>query len=152
MNVSPSMWFTLYDVHSQSADFPILSFFSSSAGNSYFRVWDGYIGWVPLATPVVWDSWNTLSIDFSIFGINYNINGTDVYTETAGIDNGALTIANVMFQDKNYGTSYDAYWYNLIVTTPNISGAPVPEPTTAALLSLGGLLVVGLRMFRLARR
>ena len=150
-NVSPSMWLTLYDNVGEASDYPVIAFFSSGSGDSYFRVFDGnlaYPYWMNLSTPVAWDSWNTLSIDFTVGGIVYGINGTEVYTESYGIDNGSVSIANVMFQDKNFGTSYDAYWYDLIVTTPNISGSPVPEPATLGWLGIGGLLAVGFRKLR----
>jgi hypothetical protein len=147
---SPGMWFTLYDSSSTPADYPTISFYTTGTGVNYFRVFDNLNGWVALDTPILWDSWTTLSVSFDLAGIVYSINGTEVYSETTGLDNGAVSIANVMFQNRNFGTNYDAFWYNLQVTTPTIIVAPVPEPTTLALVGMGAatLLRRGLRAKR----
>lgn len=147
---SPGMWFTLYDPTATPADYPIISFYSDGVGSSYFRVFDNNNGWVTLDTSILWDAWTTLGISFDLSGIVYSINGVAVYSETTGLDNGAVNIANVMFQNRNYGTSYDAYWSDLQVTTPTTTAQPVPEPTTLTLAGVGAvwLLRRGLRARR----
>ncbi len=135
MQVSPGMWLTAYDTTGNPSGFPIIGFFSDGAGNSYFRVWDDSTGYVNLATPIDWNAWNTFTINLTASGFEYDINGTDVYTDTGAV--GSVSIANVMFESKNYGTSYDAYWSTLV--TP--SATMVPEPGSVAFLILGGVLL-----------
>ncbi len=143
--VGPGMWLTAYDSGGTPSGFPIVNFFSDGTGNSYFRVWDDSSGYVNLPTPVQWDAWNTFTITFDVSGFVYNINGTDVYTDTGAV--GTANIANVMFESRNYGTSYDAYWSTLVTPSPTM----VPEPGTTALIAIGAL-VLGLGVRRRAAR
>jgi len=143
-NVGPSMWLTAYDSASQPSGFPLIGFYSDGAGTSYFRVWDDITGYVNLATPIDWNDWNTLSISFTAAGFVYNINGVNVFTDVGAV--GSVSIANVMFQDKNFGTSYAAYWDNLITpsSTDPLALSPVPEPGSTGLLALGSVLIWGM--------
>jgi len=152
MNVGPSLWLTAYDINSQPSGYPIVGFYSDGTGDSYFRVWDDISGYVNLNTPIDWNSWNTFSINFTTAGFVYAINGVDVFTDIGAV--GSVSIANVMFQDKNYGTSYNAYWDNLITpsSTDPYAPIPVPEPSSAGLLSLGGALIWGMQKLRRARQ
>ena len=131
------MWLTAYDNTSTPSGFPIIGFFSDGAGNAYFHVWDDSTGYVNLATPIDWNNWNTFTISFTPGGFVYDINGTDVYTDTGAV--GSTSIANVMFESKNYGTSYDAYWSTLVTPSPT---AVIPEPGFVALLALGGVILL----------
>ena len=149
MTVGPGLWLTINDNNSQPAGYPIIGFFSDGSGNSggsYFRVWDDVTGYINLNTPINWNAWNTFQFIFTPGGIVASINGTDVFTDTAAVDNGGTTIANVMFESKNYGTSYDAYWDNLVTSVPPPTN-PVPEPDAIALLALGGVLLCKARKF-----
>jgi PEP-CTERM motif len=152
-NVSPGLWLTIYDNSGQAAGFPIIGFYSDGTGNSggsYFRVWDDVTGYVNLGTAINWNAWNTFQFTFAAGGIVDSINGTDVLTDTAAVANGGTSIANVMIESKNFGTSYDAYWDNLITPSPTIGA--VPEPSSVALLALGGALLLRIRKFSRARR
>ena len=141
--VAPGLWLTAYDNTGSPSGFPIIGFYSDGTGDSsgsYFRVWDDASGYVNLNTPVNWNSWNTFTINFTAAGFVYDINGAEVYTDAGAA--GSVSIANVMFESKNYGSSYDAYWNNLVTPSPT---NPVPEPGLGALLVLGGTLVLGLK-------
>ncbi len=145
--VAPGMWLTAYDNNNAPSGFPIIGFFSDGAGSSYFRVWDDSTGYVNLlSTPIQWDAWNTFTISFTGAGFVYDINGTDVYTDTGAV--GSTSIANVMFESKNFGVSYDAYWTQLV--TPS-STEPIPEPGPITLLVLGFSLFLGITGLRDAK-
>ncbi len=151
-NVSPGLWLTIYNNISQPVAFPIIGFYSDGTGNSggsYFRVWDDVTGYVNLGAAINWNAWNTFQFTFTAGGIVDSINGTDVLTDTAAVANGGTSIANVMFESKNFGGSYDAYWDNLI--TPSPTEIPVPEPGSVTLLALGGALLLRIRKFSRAR-
>src|SRR5262249_44867774 len=123
--VAPAMWLTAYDSGNSPSGFPIVGFFSDGSANSYFRVWDDSTGYVNLtSTPIQWDAWNTFTITFTPGGFVYNINGTDVFTDTGAV--GTTSIANVMFESRNYAVSYDAYWSTLVTPSPTVP--VVPEP------------------------
>ncbi len=149
--VAPGLWLTAYGSTGATTGFPIIGFFSDgtgSSGGAYFHVWDDSIGYVNLGTPIDWNDWNTFTIKFTAAGFVYDINGTDVYTDAGAT--GSTSIANVIIQSKNYGTSYDAYWNNLITPSPTVS--PAPEPDSLVLLALGGAVVFGIKKFSRARR
>ncbi len=147
INLSASMWLTAYDSSGNPAGYPIVGFYSSGTGDNYMRVWDDVSGYINLSTPVHWDGWNTLAMTFTGSGLVYTINGQDVFKDTAVTDNGGVSIANVMFQDRNYGTSFNAYWDNLTVNTNGLSPSPTPEPASLALAGMGAALL-GLKLYR----
>lgn len=144
--VAPAMWLTAYDHDNSPSGFPIVGFFSDGLGSSYFRVWDDATGYVVLNTPIQWDAWNTLTVSLTGAGFVYNINGADVYTDTGAA--GTISIANVMFESRNFDVSYDAYWTTLVTPSPT---EPIPEPGPIALLVLGFSLFLGITGFRDAR-
>jgi len=109
--------------------------FTSLTGIPTLRVFDSDTGWINLSTPIVYDEWVTLRMDFTGTEFVYSINGTVVFTD-ANV-NGTTQLQDVMLQAYNANENYSAHWDNLVVDT-----AIVPEPTTlGCLLALGGVVI-----------
>lgn len=117
--------------------------FTSLTGAPTLRVFDSDSGWVNLPTPIIYDQWVTLRMEFTGSAFVYSINGSVVFTDT-GV-NGTTQFHDVMLQAYNANENYSAHWDNLVVDT-----AIVPEPATlGCVLALGGF-VMG-RRWRLNR-
>jgi hypothetical protein len=119
--------------------------FNVSAGNitSAWRVWDGNVGWIDIATPVA-TGWHDVGISFDGANVNYSLNGNTVYTDsTVGALAGSFT--TVYAQAYNFGPNngnYNAYFDNI-----NVTATAVPEPSSMlALLGVGMLPFI--RRFR----
>ena len=129
-------------------DYPIIGFSNFGTG-ARFRVWDsdlnGGLGdWVNLATPISYNSWNALSINFTGSSYVYSVNGSTVFTDTQTHGDGfnAVIMEAYNFADPSLGSPtpttvpYTAYWANKSVPD---AGA------TWALMSMGLIAVAGLR-------
>jgi len=103
--------------------------FTSLSGTPRFRVFDSDIGWVDLTTPVVYDQWYSLRMEFRAGEFAYFINGTSVFTDVS--INGTTFFQDVMLQAFNTPATYSAYWDNLVIDTA------IPEPSPLGLLALG---------------
>ena len=75
----------------QVSDYPIIGFANtlnadgSGTGVAIFS-WDENVGWIVLGTSVNYNSWNSLSIDFTGSSYVYSINGSVVFTEYRSIN------------------------------------------------------------------
>ncbi|MDR3412352.1 MAG: hypothetical protein P4L87_15670 [Formivibrio sp.] len=135
----------MWGVMNGGNDYPIIGFANSpnldGSGSSvgHFQVYDGDLGnpWVVLSTPVNYNAWNSLSIEFTGSSYIYSIDGTVVYTDNT-VD-GSTGFSAMIMQAYNFGdpanfpnenpADYTAYWSN----------TPVPEPTT---MVAGALLLL----------
>lgn len=113
--------------------------FNPLAGNitSAFRVWDADTanGWVELGTPVTAGVYSWLAV-YNGSSIQTYLNGNLVYTDTT-LTPGVSSFTSMLAQAYNFSDGpYDAHFDNMSIVT-------VPEPTSLALLSIGGLVVLG---------
>jgi len=127
-------------------DYPIIGFTNSGTSGSAaqsagsftgFQVWDDNAnGWVELtSTPVNYNSWNTLAIEFTGTDFLYFVNGTEVYDETNG--NGAQGFQEFILQAYNFDDPTNIP--GAVVTPYTADWANVPEP--GSLLVLGSALM-----------
>lgn len=91
-----------------------------------YRWWDSSTGWVDLLTPVVYDTWHTLSITLNNSAqYEYRIDGVLVATDPNVSEIGAQAFKQVFLQAYNFGETYDAYWDN--VKTNNVGTATATD-------------------------
>lgn len=130
------LWATGSNVDPNVATAYVIFGFTSLTGAPTLRVFDSDLGWINLSTPIVYDEWVTLRMDFTGTSFVYSINGAVVFTDTNV--NGTTQFHDLMLQAYNPNTSYSAHWDNLVVDT-----ALVPEPSTlCSVLAFCGLVVV----------
>jgi hypothetical protein len=141
-DVRSDMWGVL----DGGADYAIIGFTNfPSVGGAFtgFRVWNGNLTttactgsgdcWIDLASPVQYDAWNALSIQFDGTDINYYVNGASVYSyATPGAAFTGLIMQAYNFADPALAgrnpQPYQADWSNA-----------VPEP--ASVLSLATVVL-----------
>ena len=106
--------------------FPYIGFSNASptdplntGGTGRFRIWDGTVGTIDLATPVPYDQWSDVCIAFSGSDFKSYINGALVYTQTDMAHNDVATLgptthfSRLLMQAYNFGASYTAQWSGL---------------------------------------
>jgi hypothetical protein len=141
------IWATGSNTDPQVATAYMIFGFTSLTGTPTLRVFDSDSGWVNLSTPIVYDEWVTLRMDFTGTSFVYSINGAVVFTDTNV--NGTTQFHDVMLQAYNPNASYSAHWDNLVVDT---AITPVPEPTAVGcVLAFCGLVLGRRRILRRAR-
>ncbi|MBU2876840.1 PEP-CTERM sorting domain-containing protein [Aliiglaciecola lipolytica] len=116
------------------SSYPILEFqgpgvTDPSAG---LAIWDN--AWVDLSTLFNLDEFNTIAYKAANNGVQYFVNGTMVYSETAS---GTSSFGDIILNAKNDGNSFD-------VRYDNLTYGVVSEPGAIALLGLG-MFAMGLR-------
>lgn len=134
-NERTDMWGVISDpsAGSDPHQYPIIGF-TNFGGAPRFRVWDEDTvnGWVDLPTPVAFDTWTALSIEYTGTRYDFLINGVDVYSDTTV--HGATGFSAVIMQAFNFndaaipgavGGDYTAHWSN---------ASAVPEPSSWFLL------------------
>jgi hypothetical protein len=138
------LWATGSATDPQVATAYVIFGFTSLTGTPTLRVFDSDIGWINLSTPIAYDQWVTLHVDFTGTEFVYSINGSVVFTDTNV--NGTTQFHDMMLQAYNPNATYSAHWDNLVVDT-----ALVPEPTTlGCIVALGGFVME--RRIRPSRR
>ena len=106
--------------------FPYIGFSNASptsplttGGTGRFRIWDGTVGTVDLATPVPYDQWSDVCIAFNGTDLKSYINGALAYTQTDMNHNDIATLGptthfgRVIMQAYNFGADYTAQWSGL---------------------------------------
>lgn len=138
-NVRTDMWGVMSDAVNDVQAYTIIGF-TNYGGAARLRVYDDAVGpdgWVDIMTVSNFNSWMSLSIDFTGSSFVYSIDGTAIYTDTT--INNATHFSSVIMQAYNFDETqmagakeadYTAHWSN----TP---AAAVPEPTEMALLGIG---------------
>lgn len=139
------IWAVMTD-GSSVTDYPILGFTNYGVSAGTFRAWDG-ASWVNFTEPVLYDSWNTLSILFTGTSYEYRVNEVLVFTDTTV--NGSTAFSALIMQAYNFNGdpsivgavtatgmgSYSAYW-------SNTTSGDVPEPGTLAFCAAGLALIL----------
>jgi hypothetical protein len=145
------MWGVMTDSSSAVSAYTIIGF--TNVGGAHFRIWDEDLaaGWFDVATPVAFDDWTTLSIDFDGTSFLYSIDGALIYTDSSihgstGFSAAIMEAYN--FNDPALGTGYvandyTAYWDNAV------AAAAVPEPGTLTLIGAG---LAGIGVMRRRRK
>ncbi|MEP4889084.1 MAG: PEP-CTERM sorting domain-containing protein [Aliiglaciecola sp.] len=128
------LWGVGRDAANSISSYPILEFQGAgvtdpSAG---LAIWDN--AWVDLLTLFNLDEFNTIAYKAANNGVQYFVNGTMVYSETASA---TTSFGEVILNAKNDGNSFD-------VRYDNLTYGVVSEPGAIALLGLG-MLAMGLR-------
>lgn len=115
--------------------------FTNYGGTARLRVFDGDLagGWFDVGTPVDFNDWTSLAVEFTGSALEFSVNGALVYTDaTIG---GTTGFGSVIMQAYNFADpaiaganplAYTANWSNTMA-------AEVPEPGTLALFGLGML-------------
>lgn len=106
--------------------FPYIGFSNASptsplttGGTGRFRIWDGTVGTVDLATPVPYDQWSDVCIAFNGTDLKSYINGALAYTQTDMNHDDVATLgptthfSRVLMQAYNFGATYTAQWSGL---------------------------------------
>jgi hypothetical protein len=124
--------------------YPILGF-TNYGGSARFRYYDGDIagGWTDVGAPILYNSWNTLSIGFTgsafVFSVNGSVVGSDLtINNSTGFSAAIMQAYN--FADPSISgatpVDYTAHWSN----------TPVPDvQNTIALLGFAFVAALGLR-------
>ena len=132
-NVRTDVWADTTDGSGGQGDFAVLGF-TNYGGPARFRGWDSGLGqWDDLSTPVVYDQWNLLDIEYDGTKFDYYVNGQL-----------GLSLNDLSFAGNDFMTVF-LQAYNF--ADPSISGAvladysalyaSVPEPSTLVLLGAG---------------
>ncbi len=104
-NAASYMWAIGSNGDSQT-DYAIIGF-TNSVGHGEFTVWDdGTESWTDLSTPVIYNSWNTLSVVFTGTTFDYYVNGVKVYSMMNNYGSsmlGATIMDAVNFSIHTYG-------------------------------------------------
>lgn len=145
--VRTDMWGVMSNAANAVSDYTIIGF-TNYGGAARLRVWDSDLAggngdWVNLAATFSYDSWTSLSIDFTGSEYDYYVNGALEYADTTIADTtqySATIMQAYNFADPALGISsnadYTAHWSN-----PNDISAAVPEP--------GSMVLVGAALFGL---
>jgi hypothetical protein len=115
--------------------------FTNYGGTARLRVYDEHLAgfWFDVGTPVDFNDWTSLAVEFTGSALEFSVNGALVYTDaTIG---GTTGFGSVIMQAYNFADpaiaganplAYTANWSNTMA-------AEVPEPGTLALFGLGML-------------
>jgi len=125
-SVRTDMWGVMTDGTSINSDYNIIGF-TNYNGAARYQIFDGDAGgWIVITdTPVTYDSWNTLAIQFTGASYIYSINGNSVYIDTS--IHGSIGFSWVDMQAYNFydpsltganPVDYTAYWSNTPTQTP----------------------------------
>lgn len=142
--VRTDMWGTMVDNGNAVSAYPIIGF-TNYGGVARLRVWDADTanGWVDLADQILWDAWNSFSIEFTGTSFDYYVNGNFAYSYTDSTISGSTQFKEVIMQAYNFNdpalgvsgsAGYTVHWSN-----------DVPEPASVALL---GAALLGLAASR----
>lgn len=150
-SVRTDMWGTMQDGSGVITSYPIFGFANTGA-TPRLQVWDGEgSGWITVGTPIVFDAWTSLSLEFTGSSFVYRVNGVVVHTDTTV--NGTTGFKEVIMQAYNFydpllsgvtPSDYTAHWANTAV---------VPEPSTVVAGALASLplMLAGYRSWRSRR-
>ena len=131
-----SVWATARDGDGNVSGYPIIGYTELLES---FVVWNDDVGgWIELGKTAdfAYGDWYKLMFDLHTNEIRFTVEGPTGATlgHSDTLTWGTKEFSNVIIQSYNYGEDYHVYWDNLEVYTP--------EPTTLALLGLGGLMLV----------
>jgi hypothetical protein len=131
LNRRSELWGTLSpatgaDTCDQSACnlFPIIGFTNANPANQLagggtgrLRVFDSYIGFIDLATPVPYGQWTDVCTVWNGTEVHYYVNGADVYSFAGGVPDplyGPPTHFSRQIQEAyNFGSTYTSQWSTL---------------------------------------
>ncbi|GAB2697275.1 PEP-CTERM sorting domain-containing protein [Aliiglaciecola aliphaticivorans] len=128
------MWGVGLNDSNTISSYPILEFQGAGVNSpdAGLAIWDN--AWVDVVSLFNIDEFNTIAYKAANNGVQYYVNGTMVYSETAS---GTSSFGDIILNAKNDGNSFD-------VRYDNLTYGVVSEPGAMALLGLG-MLAMGLR-------
>jgi len=136
-------WGTAIDASNVISAYPIVEVQQNGSGDWGFSVWNGAtFDFLGLPSGFSYEEWYSLEMVMVGDEVTFNV-GDIRYTVDYG--NSTQSFTNVILQGYNTsdGVTYDIYWDNFKTE------APVPEPGTLALLSMG---VAGMAIRRSRKR